>query len=66
MLETDQIQEVSREEDIEQPININSTLVKKEEKKKYGNRFVEDCKYIIIQTIMKLQVIMEFLKSFPR
>ena len=26
------------------PININTTLIKKEEIKKYGNRFIEDCK----------------------
>lgn len=42
------------ENELQIPITINSTLIKKEEVKKFGNRFIEDC--IIInkmQTLMK-------------
>ena len=31
------------EVEVENPININTMLIKKEEHKKYGNRFIEDC-----------------------
>ena len=31
------------ENDYQNPLTINSTLIKKEEQKKYGNRFIEDC-----------------------